>query len=240
MSDPSTFSMSPNQATPAEKSIRFSPLAAAQPLNILSRPETLNASGSRRACRMVISGNASSLPDFRNSPKQLGMVSPELPRNSPGTPPELPRNSPGTPPELPRNSPGTPPELPRNSPGTPPTGTPPELPRNSPGTPPELPRNSPGTPPELSPGTPPELPRNSPGTPPELPRNSPGTPPELPRNSPGTPPELPRNSPGTPKRGNGPSPEPGGRRGTASWTGLGTAPRTPCLIGVSPRDRLGV
>jgi hypothetical protein len=48
MNDPSTFSMSPNQATLAEKSIRFSPLAAAQPLNILSRPETLNASGSRR------------------------------------------------------------------------------------------------------------------------------------------------------------------------------------------------
>ena len=56
--------MSPNQATPAEKSIRFSPLAAAQPLSILSPPETLNASGSRRACRMAISRNASSLPDF--------------------------------------------------------------------------------------------------------------------------------------------------------------------------------
>ncbi len=64
MSDPSTFSMSPNQATPAEKSIHFSPLAAAQPLNILPRPETLNASGSRRACRMAICRNASSLPDF--------------------------------------------------------------------------------------------------------------------------------------------------------------------------------
>jgi len=64
MSDPSTLSMSPNQATLAEKSIRFSPLAAAPPLNILSRPETLNASGSRRACRMAISRNACSLPDF--------------------------------------------------------------------------------------------------------------------------------------------------------------------------------
>jgi len=64
MSDPPTFSMSPNQATTAEKSIRFSSLAAAQPLNILPRPETLNASGSRRACRMAISRNASSLPDF--------------------------------------------------------------------------------------------------------------------------------------------------------------------------------
>jgi len=49
------------------KSIRFSPLAAAQPLTILSWPEALNASGSRRACRMAISRNASSLlalPDF--------------------------------------------------------------------------------------------------------------------------------------------------------------------------------
>ena len=49
------------------KSIRFSPLAAAQPLTILSGPETLNASGSGRACRMARSRNASSLlalPDF--------------------------------------------------------------------------------------------------------------------------------------------------------------------------------
>ncbi len=49
------------------KSIRFSPLAAAQPLTILSWPEALNASGSRRACWMAISRNASSLlalPDF--------------------------------------------------------------------------------------------------------------------------------------------------------------------------------
>src|SRR5208283_2899554 len=95
MSDPSTLSMSPNQATLAEKSIRFPSLAAAQPLNILSRPETLNASGSRRACRMAISRNASSLPDFpefaqavrygvpgtlpgTQASKQLAMVSPEL------------------------------------------------------------------------------------------------------------------------------------------------------------------
>ena len=59
--------MSPNQAIPAEKSIRFSPLAAVQPLTILSWPEALNASGSRRACRMAISRNACSLvalPDF--------------------------------------------------------------------------------------------------------------------------------------------------------------------------------
>jgi hypothetical protein len=33
-------------------------------LNILSRLETLNASGSRRACRMAIGRNACSLPDF--------------------------------------------------------------------------------------------------------------------------------------------------------------------------------
>ena len=50
--------MSPNQAIPADKSIRFSPLAAAQPLTIRSWPEALNASGSRRACRMAISRNA--------------------------------------------------------------------------------------------------------------------------------------------------------------------------------------
>jgi len=43
---PLLFSISPNQAIPAEKSIRCS-LLAVGPLNILSRPETLNASGSR-------------------------------------------------------------------------------------------------------------------------------------------------------------------------------------------------
>jgi|SRR5271157_5421494 len=64
LSSPSVFSMSPNQATPAEKSIRFSPLAAVQPLNILSGPETHNASGSRRACRMAISRNPRSPPRF--------------------------------------------------------------------------------------------------------------------------------------------------------------------------------
>jgi hypothetical protein len=40
------------------------PLAAVGPLNILSRPEALNASGSRHARRMAISRNACSLPDF--------------------------------------------------------------------------------------------------------------------------------------------------------------------------------
>jgi len=65
-SGPSIFSMSPKQTTPAEKSIRFSPLAAAsaQPLNILSRAQTLNASASRRACRIAISRNARSFTDF--------------------------------------------------------------------------------------------------------------------------------------------------------------------------------
>jgi hypothetical protein len=36
MSGSSIFSMSPNQAIPAEKSIRFSPLAATQPLKTLA------------------------------------------------------------------------------------------------------------------------------------------------------------------------------------------------------------
>src|SRR5271157_5326899 len=59
--------MSPNQAIPAEKSIRCSLLAAVGPLTILSWPEALNASRSRRACRMAIWRNACSLlalPDF--------------------------------------------------------------------------------------------------------------------------------------------------------------------------------
>src|SRR5208283_3916518 len=44
-SGPSIFSMSPYQATSSEKSIRFSPLAAARPLTIRSWPEALNAKG---------------------------------------------------------------------------------------------------------------------------------------------------------------------------------------------------
>ena len=80
MSDPSTLSMSPNQATLAEKSIRFSSLAAAQPLNILSRPETLKASGSRRACRRPSAAMPVLSLISPISPKQLGMVSPELRR----------------------------------------------------------------------------------------------------------------------------------------------------------------
>ena len=63
----SIFSISPNQAIPAEKSIRYSLLAAVGPLTILSWPEAINASRSKRACRMAISRNACSLlalPDF--------------------------------------------------------------------------------------------------------------------------------------------------------------------------------
>ena len=72
----------PNQAIPAHSSIRSFPLAAAHPLTVLSWPEALHVSGSRRACLMHIGRNACSLvalPDFsRSSPKQLGIVSPEL------------------------------------------------------------------------------------------------------------------------------------------------------------------
>src|SRR5271157_4570199 len=42
---PHYFSMSPNQAICSEKSIVFSPLAAARALTVRSWPEALNASG---------------------------------------------------------------------------------------------------------------------------------------------------------------------------------------------------
>ena len=64
---PLYFIMSPNQAIPAHKSIRSFPLAAAHPSKVLSWPEALHASGSRRACLMHIGPNACSpvaLPDF--------------------------------------------------------------------------------------------------------------------------------------------------------------------------------
>src|SRR5271157_2728267 len=64
---PSILSMSTNQAIPAEKSNRSSLLAAVGPLTTLSWPEALNASRSKRACRMAIRRNACSLlalPDF--------------------------------------------------------------------------------------------------------------------------------------------------------------------------------
>src|SRR5271157_1432549 len=60
------LSISPNQAIPAEKSIRCSLLAAVGPLTILSWPEALNASRSKRAPE-AIRRNACSLlalPDF--------------------------------------------------------------------------------------------------------------------------------------------------------------------------------
>jgi hypothetical protein len=53
--------MSPNQAIPTDKSIYSPPLAAAQPLTILSWSEALNASGFRRACPMAIRRNSCSL-----------------------------------------------------------------------------------------------------------------------------------------------------------------------------------
>ncbi len=56
------FSMLPNQAISSDKSIRFSPLAAARPWITPSWPETVNTSGYRRACRMAISRNAPPCP----------------------------------------------------------------------------------------------------------------------------------------------------------------------------------
>ena len=79
---PSIFSMSPNQAIPAAKLIRFFPLAAAQQSTILTWPEALKATGSRRASRMAIRRNASSfltLPDF---PEFASAVKYGVPRNS--------------------------------------------------------------------------------------------------------------------------------------------------------------
>ncbi len=47
------------------KSIRFSPLAAAQPLTILSWPEALDAIGLKRACRSALGRNACPLSPGR-------------------------------------------------------------------------------------------------------------------------------------------------------------------------------
>ena len=55
-----SLSMAPNRAISTEKSIRFSSLAAVGPETIHSRPEALNASGSRPAWRMAISRNVPS------------------------------------------------------------------------------------------------------------------------------------------------------------------------------------
>jgi len=75
---------SPNQAIPAGKSIHSPPLAATQPLTILSWPETLNATSSRRACRMAITRNTSPFMfvSYGSHAKtwvgsEIGMVSPE-------------------------------------------------------------------------------------------------------------------------------------------------------------------
>jgi hypothetical protein len=73
-------------------------------------PEALNASGSKRACRMAIRRNACSLlalPDFPEfaqavrygvpgTPKQLGMVSPVLTRVAIATAVWVARTPPGT------------------------------------------------------------------------------------------------------------------------------------------------
>src|SRR5271157_5770832 len=56
-----SFSMAPNRATPTEKSIGLCSLATVGPQTILSWPDLLTASGSRRACRMHTSPNACSL-----------------------------------------------------------------------------------------------------------------------------------------------------------------------------------
>ena len=75
---------SPNQAIPAGKSIHSPLLAAAQPLTILSWPEALNATSSRRACRMAITRNTSPFMfvSYGSHAKtwvgpEIGMVSPE-------------------------------------------------------------------------------------------------------------------------------------------------------------------
>ena len=53
-----SFSMSPNQAICSEKSIVFSPLAAARSLTIRSWPEALDARDLSRACMMASSCDA--------------------------------------------------------------------------------------------------------------------------------------------------------------------------------------
>src|SRR5208337_1405498 len=55
---PSLFSMSPNRAIPSDKFNFRSPLAAAQPLTVLSWLGALYASGTRHACRMASGWNA--------------------------------------------------------------------------------------------------------------------------------------------------------------------------------------
>ena len=77
------FQYAPNQAIPADKSIRSFPLAAAHPLTVLSWPEAHDASGSRRACLMHISRNARSLvalPDFPEFAQAVRYGVPRTPR----------------------------------------------------------------------------------------------------------------------------------------------------------------
>src|SRR5208337_1368403 len=85
-SGPSLFSMSPKQASLSEKSIGSFPLAAAHPLTVLSWPEALHASGSRRTCVMHISRNACSLvalPDLPELAQAVRHGVPGTPRQSP-------------------------------------------------------------------------------------------------------------------------------------------------------------
>ena len=100
----SIFIMSPNQAIPAEKSNRSSPLATTPPLTILSWPEALNASGSRRACRMAIRRNACSLlalPDFPGLAQAVRFGVP----GTPGTMPQAGLSSRAVPNYLPEHRP---------------------------------------------------------------------------------------------------------------------------------------
>jgi hypothetical protein len=81
------ISMSPNQAIVSDNSIRFSPLAAAQPLAIRSWPGALNARGSRRAGRMPIRRNAYSLlalPDFQEFAQAVRYGVPGTYKSGPG------------------------------------------------------------------------------------------------------------------------------------------------------------
>ena len=76
--DPLSY-YAPNQAIPAENPILSHSLAAVHLLNILSWPEALDATGSRRACRRPSAAMPVLSLISPSSPKELGVVSPELP-----------------------------------------------------------------------------------------------------------------------------------------------------------------
>ena len=77
-SDPSILGMSQNQAIRTEKIIRFSPLAAARPLNILSRPESQTSVAPGAPAGWPSAAVPALSMICPSSPKQLAMVSPEL------------------------------------------------------------------------------------------------------------------------------------------------------------------